>query len=210
MKTEAIDRTLVFGSRRIPYRLYWSDRKTLRIVVLPNLDVEAHAPANVKERDVLEALQKKAPWIARRLDRILEFHPLPTPLNYVSGETIVYLGRQYRLKVHAGAGVSAKLQGQFLCVTVPEKTDVDRVKSALDAWYQARALDVFTRYAESCHRVASRHGVPKANVQIRNMRTRWGSCSSKGRVVLNINLVQAPVQCVEYVVMRRALPSATP
>ena len=201
MKTEAIERTLVYGNRKILYHLFRSERKRLRIVVTPHLEVIAYAPVKSAEQDVLEAIQGKASWIAGRLDRVSEFHPLPGPLKYVSGETIVYLGRQYRLKVREGQPGPAKLKGRFLHVVVSKREDSEAVRRAVDAWYRGRAAEVFYRYVASCIEIASRHGVPEPYVYIRKMRTRWGSCSSAGRITLNVNLVQVPVHCLEYVIM---------
>jgi predicted metal-dependent hydrolase len=49
--------------------------------------------------------------------------------------------------------------------------------------------------------MTARHGVPSAEITLRKMNTRWGSCSSKGRVTINTNLIQAPVHCIEYVIL---------
>jgi predicted metal-dependent hydrolase len=176
-------------------------RKKLRIVVTPNMAVRADAPDSFTEDEILKAIQSKAPWIARQLDEIEDFHPLPTPHQYISGETFMYLGRQYRLRVEQGEPSPAKLRGQFLYVSVKRKTDSVAVMKAMDAWYRQRAEEVFQRYLDRCIVVASRHGVTPPRLSIRNMRTRWGSCAPSGRITLNINLIQAPVHCIEYVVM---------
>ncbi len=201
MKTEAPEQLLVYGERRIPYRLRFSDRKRLRITVRPDLSVLADAPGRFGEEEAREAVRSKARWILRQLASFEEFHPLPTPHRFVSGETFVYLGRQYRLKVETGPPAPAKLRGRFLHVTVAEKADTKVVKRALDTWYRKRAEDVFHRYLATCMEVAGRHGVNQPALTIRDMRTRWGSCSAAGRITLNLKLVQAPVHCIEYVIM---------
>lgn len=201
MKTEAIEHVIEYGSRRIPYRLRRSDRKRLRIVVKPDLTVTADAPRSFSALEVAEAVQSKAKWVAKQVASFEDFHPLPTPHKFISGETFVYLGRQYRLKVVEGEKSPGKLRGRYLHVTVPDKKSSSTVRNAVDAWYRTRADEVFRRYLETCMKVASRHGIKEPTLVIRDMRTRWGSCSASGRVTLNLKLIQAPVHCVEYVIM---------
>ena len=200
MKIKAEKYILEFGSRQIPYRLHRADRKRLRVVVSPELIVDVFAPKTVNDDQIHLAVKKKAPWIARTLDKLESYHPLPTPKRYISGETLVYLGRQYRLKVVKGSKQPAKLLGRFLQVWVEEKNDIQSVKKAVAQWYRNRARETLGRYLEKCYTVVSRHDVPEPLLVIRKMRRRWGSCSSKGRITLNINLVQVPVHCIEYVI----------
>lgn len=68
-------------------------------------------------------------------------------------------------------------------------------------WYRKRAREVLGRYLEKCYTVASRHGVPKPLLVIRTMQRRWESCSYKGRMTLNVNLIKVPVHYIEYVIM---------
>lgn len=201
MKTDAGEGFLVYGGRRIPYRLTRSDRKRLRLVVKPDLTVTAHAPRGFTDEQVREAIQSKARWVARQVDAFEEFHPLPTPHRYVSGETLTYLGRQYRLKVERGERAPAKLHGRYLHVVVPDKEDRVAIRRAVQRWYRGRAQQVLRRYLTRCMGVAGRHGVEEPMLVIRDMRTRWGSCSAAGRLTLNLKLVQAPVHCIEYVIM---------
>ncbi len=201
MKIKAEKHILEFGSRQIPYRLHRVDRKRLRVVVSPELTVDVFAPRTVNDDLIHLAVKKKAPWIARTLDKLESYHPLSAPKRYVSGETLVYLGRQYRLKVVKGSKQPAKLLGRFLWVWVENKNDTQNIKKAVDQWYRKRTRETLGRYLEKCYNVASRHGVPEPLLVIRKMRRRWGSCSSKGRITLNANLAQVPVDCIEYVIM---------
>jgi predicted metal-dependent hydrolase len=201
MKTRSADHAIQFGTRQIPYHLHRTDRKSLRIVVSPELAVDIFAPKTASHEEIRSVVKKKAAWIVRTLDKMEVYHPLPTPKRYLSGETFVYLGRQYRLKVEEGKSYDAKLSGRFLFVGVKGGEDAKSVKRKTEAWYRKRARETLSRYMERCYTIASRHNVPEALLVIRAMRRRWGSCSPSGRITLNLNLVQTPVHCIEYVVM---------
>ena len=201
MRTDGFMNVIDFGTRKIAYNLHREDRKRLRIVVAPELTVDVFAPEVTDEEEIHTAVMKKAAWIARKLDALERYHPLPVPKKYISGETLVYLGRQYRLKVEQGSRQPAKLAGRFLWVWVEDKKNSQSVGKAVDSWYRKRAHDTLGRYMEKSYAIASRHGVPEPVLLIRTMRRRWGSCSPKGRITLNLNLVKAPVHCIEYVIM---------
>ncbi|MDY6854202.1 MAG: SprT family zinc-dependent metalloprotease [Thermodesulfobacteriota bacterium] len=201
MKINSAQHLIEFGPRKIPYCLHRTDRKRLRIVVSPELTVDIFAPNSASVEEVKKAINRKAAWIIKTLDKLESYHPLPMPKRYLSGETLVYLGRQYRLKIENDSKRSAKLLGRFLCIWVEDKKDTQSVKKSVEAWYRKRAHETLVRYMEKCYRIASRHGIPEPDMVIRLMRRRWGSCSPSGRITLNVNLVKVPVHCIEYVIM---------
>ncbi|MEW6666834.1 MAG: SprT family zinc-dependent metalloprotease [Thermodesulfobacteriota bacterium] len=201
MKAERHDHVIQFGRRQIPYRLHRSQRKRLRVVVHPDLTVGVFAPMSATDQEVHSVLGRKAHLIARAIDKFETYQPLPSPKRFVSGETLAYLGRQYRLKVEKGSKQPAKLLGRFLWVWIENKTDVQGIQRAVESWYRNRAHEALGRFMEKCYAVASRHGVHRPQVVIRSMRTRWGSCSPTRRITLSVRLVQAPVHCIEYVII---------
>jgi hypothetical protein len=201
MKIDPQNHTIRFGDRDISFTLRRNGRKSLKIVVTPELNVEVVAPHEATDEQILSAVHKKAPWIARKLDQQASYHPLPSPRQYISGETLVYLGRQYRLQVATGTRPAAKLVGGFLEVEVEDKSDRRSVKRVVEEWYRQRAHQIIDRYLEKCRSITLRHGVPEPKLMIRGMLRRWGSCSPAGRITLNLKLVQVPVHCIEYVIM---------
>jgi len=201
MKTKPLEQFLEFGSRRIAYRLNRDLHRTLRIRVRPDLTVNVRAPNSANDDEIKAVVRKKAYWIARTLDRMESYHPLPAPKKYINGETFCYLGRQYRLRINQGEKQPARLHGRFLFVQIPDRENSIPARCMVEDWYAARAKEIFTRYLAECLCTAARHGVPAPRVVFRQMKVRWGSCSSKGLITLNVNLVKAPVHCVQYVIM---------
>jgi predicted metal-dependent hydrolase len=192
--TEAIE----FGSRTIYFHLEYSDRKSLGITVTPEMDVLVKAPIDTSVEIVKEKIRKKAPWIIKQQSFFLAFQP-KTPLRkYVSGETHLYLGRQYRLQIQIGSEESVKLKGKFIEVTASEKS---RAKDLLNSWYLQHARTKFHAIAQPLIEKFKKYEVVPSSIVLREMPTRWGSCTPKGKIILNPELIKAPKPCIEYVII---------
>ncbi|MBL7766889.1 MAG: M48 family metallopeptidase [Chitinophagaceae bacterium] len=187
-----------FGSRTIEFRLEYSDRKSLGITVTPEMDILVKAPVGTTMEIVKEKIRKKAPWIIKQQSFFLSFHPKTPQRKYVSGETHLYLGRQYRLNIQIGKEESVKLKGKFIEVIAGEKS---RAKDLLGAWYLQHARTKFHVVAAPLIEKFKKYKVEPSSIVLRDMPTRWGSCTPKGKIILNPQLIKAPKGCIEYVII---------
>jgi hypothetical protein len=190
--------SIQFGSRTIDFRLVYSDRKSLGITVTPEMEVLVKAPTDTTMEKVQEKIRKKAPWIIKQQSFFLSFQPKTPNRKYISGETHLYLGRQYRLQIEIGQLESVKLKGKFIVVTSSEKS---RTKSLLHDWYLKHARTKLHEVAAPLIDKFKKHKVEPSSIVLRDMPTRWGSCTPKGKIILNPELIKAPKGCIEYVVI---------
>ncbi len=187
-----------FGSKTIDFRLEYSNRKSLGITVTPEMEVIVKAPSDVTIEKVKEKIRKKAPWIIKQQSFFLSFQPKTPNRKYISGETHLYLGRQYRLHIQAGKEESVKLKGKFIEVIASEKS---RAKDLLNDWYLKHAKIKFHTIAQPLIEKFKKHNVEPSLIVLRDMPTRWGSCTPKGKIILNPELIKAPKGCIEYVII---------
>ena len=80
-----------FGSRKIDFRLEYSDRKTLGITVTPEMEVLVKAPIDTAMELVEEKIRKKAPWIIKQQSFFLSFHPKSPQRKFVSGSFLIVI-----------------------------------------------------------------------------------------------------------------------
>lgn len=189
-----------FGSQRIDFHLLFDHHERFRVTVHPDLSVIVDAPHGKSLDLVLGKVKSKAAWISRQIRYFEQFLPRMPERRYLSGETIQYLGRQYRLKVTARGDRSAKLSGRYLLVGTGCR-DQPIVKSLVHDWYKERARAVFERRLQGCVELTRRYGIETTQLRIRRMKGRWGSCSTSQSVLLNTELVKAPVHCIDYVIV---------
>ena len=192
--TEAIQ----FGSKQIDFCLEFSNRKSLGITVTPDLNVLVKAPVDTSLEKVKEKLRKKAPWIIRQQSFFLSFHPKTPARKFIGGETHLYLGRQYRLKILPSKTESVKLKGQFIEVATIDKA---RAKQLVNEWYLQNAKIKLQSIAQQLIDKFKKHNVEPSSIILRAMPTRWGSCTPKGKIILNPELIKAPKGCIEYVII---------
>ncbi|GEO04477.1 metal-dependent hydrolase [Adhaeribacter aerolatus] len=190
--------SIQFGSKTIDFQLTFSDRKSLGITVTPEMEVLVKAPVNVTLDKVKKKLKDKAPWILKQQSFFLPFHPKTSAKKYVSGESHLYLGRQYRLKVSEGKTNEVKLKGKFIEVICPENANPEEL---LRKWYLEHARARFSQYAKPWIERFKQYQVEPSSIVLREMPTRWGSCTPKGKIILNPDLIKAPKGCIEYVII---------
>lgn len=191
-----------WGNTRISYGIRRSSqRKTVAVTVTPPGQVLLTAPRDTPIERLDAVVHAKAKWIASRLRLVRPPEPVPSPREFVGGESFLYLGRQYRLEVRAkGAGLDVRLERGRLQVHVPRgstgEARSEAVREALVEWYREHAR---ARLVERTVWWARRARVPEPQVLVREQEKRWGSCS-RGVVRFNWRIIQAPMRLVDYVV----------
>ena len=190
---------VAWGGRELPYTIRRSARrkKTVAVTVDSAGSVLVVAPERFATTRLDAIVVRKAAWIAQRLRR-LQAHG-PAPREFVSGESVLYLGRHYRLKVHPNETGPARLRSGWLHVPAPAVAQhAASVRAALVSWFRRHAAQ---RLPERVDAWQARTGVPPSRVIVADQRKRWGSCDHLGTIRLNWRIVQAPMRLVDYVVV---------
>lgn len=190
--------SIQFGSRKIDFQLQYSNRKTLGISVNPAMEVWVKAPNGSTIEKVKELVRKKSPWIIKQQSFFLGFYPKTPARKFVSGETHLYMGRQYKLKVIKAKKNDIHFNAREIKVSVkPGST----VKQVLHEWYRERAKLKFAEIAEPLIQQFKKYRVEPSSLYLQEMPFRWGSCTPKGKIILNPELIKAPKACIEYVII---------
>jgi len=192
---------LEYGSNTIPFSVEFRRRQRLSISVHPDGQVTVISPVGCSIDEVHARVQKRAHWIAKQRAHFEVFRPLPQQKRYLSGETHLYLGKQYRLKIRRASEESVKLKGCYLHICTPGPVDSQHVAKLLDTWYFSHARNIFAARLGWCLKNAVPLDVGQPVVSIRRMAQRWGSCTQTGNITLNIELAKTPLYCIEYVIM---------
>jgi len=186
----------------IPFQIEFRKRTRLAITVHPDMRLEVVAPLGIQLDRILARVERRAGWIAKQLRFFEQYQPTHPEPRFISGETHMFLGRQYRLKVRDGASEGIKLIGRYFLVWVKDRKDSAAIQRLLDAWYRGHAERLFIyRLNQIIDGTRSLGLKTTPNVLIRKMERRWGSCTKAGNVLLNVSLIKAPIQCVDYVIV---------
>ena len=182
------------------YELYYTDRKTLGIKVYPDTSVKVFAPIDTDLPIIEQHLKAKRKWIEKQQRSFQSYLPKTPARQYIGGESFLYLGKQYMLKIEPSTAEEVKLyQGRLVVKTVnPEAT---HIKKLLQQWYIARATILFNKLFEEQFYLFKRFTLEKPILQIKKMEKRWGSCTPQQKIILNPELIKAPVVCINYVIL---------
>ena len=196
---------LKLGSMIIPYSIRRSRRaKYVRISV--GVDgVQVVAPAFMENQEIIPLVDNKREWIFQKFESYRQrITQISLEREYISGEKLLFLGKNYSLTVqeHEGRYCSVQLaDNQFLVSInkdIPQEKRREAIRRTLEQWYLGSAKKLFS---ERLEQYTDKISVKVNMVWLKNQKTRWGSCSQKGNLNFNWKLVMAPTHIVDYVVV---------
>lgn len=175
------------------YQIKYSNRKTLNISVERDRSIIVRAPHYLTPEKIDIVVQSKRQWIKEKLNHTQKYPLISESKEFVSGETLMYLGKNYQLLV-----VDEEVDGiEFDQRFKISKANQPKANELFKKWYLSQALKkiepLATKYAKSL-------GVEYNQFKTSEMKYRWGSCTPANNIIFNWRIIKAPMYVLEYLV----------
>jgi predicted metal-dependent hydrolase len=177
----------------IEYQIKYSNRKTLNISVERDRSIVVRAPHYLTADKIDKIVQSKRQWIKEKLNHAQKYPLVTESKEFVSGETLMYLGKNYQLLV-----VDEEFEGiEFDQRFKISKANQPKANELFKKWYLKQALikiePLATKFAKSL-------GVQYNQFKTSEMKYRWGSCTPANNIIFNWRIIKAPMYVLEYLV----------
>jgi len=180
--------------------------KYLRLQVDREAGVKMTVPVRVSMKEAEKWLERKKPWLRKKIGEIK---------RQQASQTVFLPGRRYFTRTHllllepwAGKGMQLRIRGITATLNYPENADpaAEPVQQiARRALVQVLRREASVYLPERLDFLARRHGFSYRKVSIRENRSRWGSCSGKDHISLNLHLMRLPDHLIDYVLLHELL-----
>lgn len=193
-----IKTTIIDGSE-IRYEFKRSYRRSVVAKIRRDGVIEVRAPLLYRESNMLVFLNQHKRWIFNHFDRLQNADNQQK--KYISGEIHYYLGKQYTLQVVKSGKNSVFIEGNSLIINSKYPENPKYLEIQLNKWYRNQAKIVFSELLPPIIEKFRKYNVAPAKISIRDMRSRWGSCSRKGNISLNLQLIKLNENCIRQVMV---------
>lgn len=183
------------------YQLIRSNRKTIAISFDQDMHIVVKAPDWVSTNEINRFVQQKSQWIEATRIRLLNARQKQKQerLQLQNGDELPFLGQKLMLTVireDRKTGRAKLVQNQLL-LWIPYEADYEFRRAVLEKWYRKKALELLPGKV-ACF--AKTLGVRYCGISIKDQKSRWGSCSSKGNLNFNFRIMMAPEKVCDYVI----------
>lgn len=193
------------------YKIIFSiKRKTVKNV---NLNIKITGEVIVTAGDevpldfIIRFVERKASWIIKQKKYFKDYETeIVAKKELVSGESIKYLGKQYRLKVLGSNEECVKYFRGYIYLYVKDTHNFKRKEAILNNWIDVKCREIINSCYIKVYKIIGKYDIPNVQIRIRKMKSRWGSCIlEKQIIILNKELIKAPKYCIEYVIMHELI-----
>lgn len=194
---------IILNGREIPYDLQRKNVKNINLRISQDKGIIVSANKRVSVRVIEDFMRLNSEFILNALDKFAERSKrLPQPLSYVDDEKIALLGTKRRLKVFEDSKNHIEESDDFIYLFVRDTDDVLLKKRVIEEWKRKYCTDLVTKRCREIYSVFERLGISFPEIKFRKMVSCWGNCKpTRNILTFNTSLIEAPIECIDYVVM---------
>lgn len=175
--------------------------KNINLRIRHDGSVYVSAPWNVTENIADSFVISKCKYIKNAMDIFIQNKVSKTEMQYVSGENVTLLGKNMRIKIENDNREYVDCDGVYIYIHVKRPDFYNRKKNLLNNWLDEQCRNIFNNIMQDVHKKFIPYNVDFPQLKLRNMTSRWGSClPDKNIITLNKRLIEAPKNCIEYVI----------
>lgn len=177
--------------------IYSARRKKLTITVERDKSVIVRAPEGTSQQKIKHIIESKKQWLFEKIRHHKKYIDLPHPpkKELVDGESMPYLGRNYRIQiVNLSKDTGICFDQKFL---IPGK-QLRKNNSLFREWYLMKAKE---KIPPRVFKYANILGVEFNKAKISSSKYRWGSCTPNNNININWRLIKAPMFVIDYVIV---------
>lgn len=175
-------------------------RKTLTLKIDEAYTIQVKAPMALSEEEILKFIQDNEAWIE---EAIADQKIQNDAKAWFEKKKLVVLGqsRDIIIKNTQVDYTTISLEESALLV-VTGLNEPQRIKQEIEIYLKEMFMELLKNLSDE---YAKKLGCSYAKITVRKQKTRWGSCSRKGNLSYNMNLIGAPIEVIRYVVLHEVV-----
>lgn len=193
-------RQILIQDQVLEYELRRSKRRSIGFLIGDD-GLRITAPRWVTIADIEQAIREKQQWIIAKLreKRTQTERRLQATMRWEDGARLPYLGQHLHLRIvhHGRTAVTHDIEQATLNISLPPDFTEQQLKDRVQSWLQQEAKRVFNQRMPL---YANKLGVSYHSMSLSSAGTRWGSCTTQGKIRLNWRLIHFSLDIIDYVV----------
>jgi len=200
MEKECID---IYGEK-IDFFVQRKKVKNINLRVNIDKQIIVSIPENMEIEIVRDFVKSKVEWIKKQQSYYNLFTKDKECITFENGETVYLLGKQYKIKIVSDIINNISIKEKYFEIHIKDKyiKDKEYIKGIYNTWLKEYSKQLFNTLTEKYHSSLKKYDIQFPQIEVRTMKSRWGSClSNDNKVIYNLNLIKTPICCIEYVVL---------
>ncbi len=177
--------------------------KNVHLKVYRDLKIRMSIPQTVSDEWIIEFLEKKKKWIDNQITKYKNTRGNNNLLNIKNGSSTIFLGKDIRIYKKSSPINYISIDEHVVNMYLKNTDDIKFANKFFDYFWRKQAEKIFNEQLDKIYnRVFKKYKIKKPILNIRKMKTLWGSCTkTKNKITLNQYLLKADIRCIEYVIL---------